>query len=374
MKKKVILLSKIPSPYRIPLFKLINQHTEIELMSVYLAETQPNRLWRVSVGSNGYRELVLNGKQIMIKKLSWPVHFTMGIWGLLKKERPDVVITTGYESIAYWQALLYTRLYKCRFVLWSGAILKAIHVNKGPINWLRKLFIRSSDGILAYGSESNDMLIAYGANPKKIVVSRNTVDMQYISGRVREETKGSGLRIGDSDMNILFIGQLLKRKGVRELLEGLAKAENQNIRLKIVGDGVEWDNLFRLTETLNLTNQVEFVGYKQYEELIPFLVWADVLAMPSLEEIWGLVINEALAAGLPVIASVFAGSTTDLVDINNGIRINPNNIEELTQAITDIYNQIDHFRKNREKIMSDAINRASLDNYANSFVKVVIGE
>src|SRR5690606_37936439 len=119
-----------------------------------------------------------------------------------------------------------------------------------------------------------------------------------------------------------------KRKGVRELLEGLAKAENQNIRLKIVGDGVEWDNLFRLTETLNLTNQVEFVGYKQYEELIPFLVWADVLVMPSLEEIWGLVINEALAAGLPVIASVFAGSTTDLVDINNGIRINPNNIEE----------------------------------------------
>lgn len=369
---RIVHFSKIPSPYRIPLFRVINACPDVELVVVYLAATQPNRPWKVPVSNNGYREVILSGTQTMIWKMAWPIHINRGVWDLLRKEKPDAIVVAGYESLAFWQALLYARLTHCRFVLWSGAIKRALHVTRGPVNELRRIIIRSSDAILAYGTDARSLLIEYGARPEKIITARNTVDVNSLATEVRSLLAYRP----ESDpevFNLLYVGQLIQRKAVDQVIRALASIRCPNLYLTIVGEGSDKPALIALTEQLGLFSQVAFTGYKQYDEMPDYYARADALIMPSYEEIWGLVVNEALAAGLPVLASIHAGATTDLITDANGLRFNPANLNEIEDALRTAYDRRQTYRQQREQIMQDCLKQASLDQYADAFVSAALG-
>jgi glycosyltransferase involved in cell wall biosynthesis len=123
------------------------------------------------------------------------------------------------------------------------------------------------------------------------------------------------LEIKNNKKNLLYVGYLVKRKRLDLLLKSikiLAKKRTDFI-LKIVGDGPEKENLAKLVDNLGIAKFVSFEGYKQKEELIKYYAEADCFLFPTDFDIWGLVLVEAMAAGLPCIASIYAGSTYDLI-------------------------------------------------------------
>lgn len=287
-------------------------------------------------------------------------------------EKPDVIMTAGYESLAFWQAFLFSRLFQCRFVLWSGAIKRAIHVNQGIVGNLRKLIIKGADGHLSYGTDAQNLLLEYGVDPKKIFKAFNTVDMAEISRQVKSLIDLDHL-LNRDEFIVLYVGQLIHRKGADQLIKALAELRNPAIHLQVIGDGEDKKQLEALVKSLGLEKNVSFLGYKQYEELYPYFASANVLAMPSYEDIWGLVINEALAAGLPVISSKFAGVTIDLVNESNGVVIDPMDLESVKTGIMSIYSRKEEFCLRRFAIMDEGNRVAGLDQYANAFIQAAFG-
>ena len=117
----------------------------------------------------------------------------------------------------------------------------------------------------------------------------------------------------NNKFNILFIGQLIKRKGIDILLQALSGLKESNWFLDIIGDGKERRNIEDLCEILNLSKRVIFHGAKNNIETIDFLATADLLVLPSRYDGWGAVVNEALMCGTPVVCSNACGAA-DLIN------------------------------------------------------------
>jgi glycosyltransferase involved in cell wall biosynthesis len=141
------------------------------------------------------------------------------------------------------------------------------------------------------------------------------------------------------DKYFLFVGRLAREKNVECLLQAMAMYQvltSSPWGLRIVGDGPERSKLETLGRLLGVKD-VEFVGTKQYSEIGGVYRGAGALVLPSTREPWGLVVNEALACGLPVLVSQACGCVPDLVRHGEcGFTFDPKQPRELAMRMLDI--------------------------------------
>jgi glycosyltransferase involved in cell wall biosynthesis len=144
--------------------------------------------------------------------------------------------------------------------------------------------------------------------------------------------------------NFLNISKMSPKKGQHDLIRSFKKVfDNQpNVRLKIVGDGPLRQELEELTDVLGITSQVDFLGELTRNQIYQALQSADVLVHPSHYETFGVVLIEALACGLPIVATA-CGGPEYIVTPKNGVLVEPKNIEELSNAMLFIYKNIAKF-------------------------------
>ena len=143
-----------------------------------------------------------------------------------------------------------------------------------------------------------------------------------------------------SDVNVLFSGQLIHRKGVDVLVEAFVRAANAvpSMRLQLMGNGPDRAELEGKIPPM-LRDRVSFLGHKDPTDLPGVFAQADIFVLPSRHDGWGVVINEALAAGLPIVASNAVGAARDLVvDGENGFVVERGSVEELADALTRLGN------------------------------------
>lgn len=367
MNKKTVLIMNIITPYNIPVYNYTA--SELKNFEIYfLTVSESNRQWQILEGIK-FKYKIFSGLHWYISKMDWGIHLNFGILFSLIKDRPDVVIVGGYDAIAYWLGLLYCKIFKKKFVLWSGTTLLSSRAKKGMIGFLKKLFIKSTDAYLSYGTKAKEYLEYFGADSKKIINGYNTVDIDYFRQEVSKWRRGKeykGIREKYPKHLFLFVGQLIPRKGVIKVLEALKELKNKNIGLLIIGSGPERDRLKSYCQTNNLKN-VFFEGDKQKKELIKYYALADILILPSLREVWGLVVNEALASGLFVLSSKYAGVTYDLVkEGENGFVIDPYDVENLKNRIK----QSLKVRLDREAIIK-TVEKFSPEEYGENLLKAI---
>lgn len=145
------------------------------------------------------------------------------------------------------------------------------------------------------------------------------------------------LEVGHNKI-ILYIGQLIERKRVIDLLKAfkLLKKEIQNVSLLIIGSGPIETELRQYCRENKLVD-VLFMGFKQKDELLKYYATADIFVLPSSNEVWGLVINEAMACGLPIITTNQVGASGDIVKNGvNGYIIEPKDSEMLSKKMLKI--------------------------------------
>ena len=194
---------------------------------------------------------------------------------------------------------------------------------------------------LAVGSLNRQLYLNYGAREEQIFSMPYAVDNQFFQDRAAEAKPNrsslrSSLGIAEDRPIVLFCGKLIAKKGAVSLIRAIAmcgQADQTKPVLLIVGDGELRPELERLANTL-APDCVKFVGFKNQTELPAFYDLCDLFVIPSLFEPWGLVVNEVMNAGKPVIATDVVGSAADLVQPGlNGAIVPAGNVDALASAM-----------------------------------------
>jgi glycosyltransferase involved in cell wall biosynthesis len=342
MKKyKVALIHNIISPYRIPLFEKIAEHPSVDLCVYFTAISEANREWTVKL-SDKFKYKILSCFTLKYRgKDLFSYHINPSIIQELVRNDYDVVIAGGYASFATQISLFLSKLRNIPFILWSGSTINEPSLLRKISLPLVKFIIRHSDAFIAYGTRAKEYLEYLGASSEKVFIAYNTVDTDFFMQRCSQlKAQKSELKdkIGIKTKKVvLYVGQLIERKNVKTLIKAYSKLKDElDVALLIVGDGPQKNELKNLCIEDNI-NDVFFVGFKQREELPQYYVMSDLFVLPSTQEVWGLVLNEAMASGLPVITTNKVGASVDLIkNGENGYVVESGNTEQLYKVTKKI--------------------------------------
>lgn len=334
---KTVIITNIPSPYRLPLWDELKKLCDLNVICI--AENEKNRLWQTE--DRSYISF-LKSYHFYFHERDWPLHFSFPFALLVQlvRENPDTVIITGYDSLQYWEALLYAKVLGKKTVLWSGSTLLSSRSKNRFVNVLKSFFIRHFDAYYTYGSQATEYLVHHGADRDSIVTGTNTVDTGYFKENTSDETTHN------ATLKFLYVGQLLKRKGLENTLKAFGMIGRRDWTFTIIGKGPDEEKLKQMVMDLHLQDNVYFVGYKQKEEILGYFSDSHILIMPSYLEVWGLVLNEALASGLFCLSSKYAGATFDLIkEGENGYVIDPQNVDDIVHNIQKTFDVSFDIRK-----------------------------
>lgn len=215
------------------------------------------------------------------------------------------------------------------------------------VEWLKRYFVKSSNAFVVPGVSSFSYVRTLGVPEQLISTAPNAVDNDFYAAQA-EQTRVHATEFRERmqlpSRFILFVGRLVAEKGVFDLLEAYAKLESRlrsEVGLVFAGDGVAREKLVRQSKQI-APGSVWFPGFAQREDLAGLYALADALVLPTHSDPWGLVINEAMACGLPIIVSNVAGCAADLVkDGHNGYVVPPQDAAKLSAAIGSLFGKPD---------------------------------
>ncbi|MBC8154329.1 MAG: glycosyltransferase [Bacteroidetes bacterium] len=258
--------------------------------------------------------------------------------------RPDVINLTGYYDPAQLILLLYAKLRGIRVILQNESTT-ADRQRGGPKEWFKRRVVAMFDGFFCFGTHSADYVMDLGAPPATILMRKNAVDSDAIAAAyhrllpIRAEQQQ---QLSVPGHNFVFIGRLIDAKNLPTLLNAFAAARKQALTdwgLLLLGEGPLHDALTEQISELGLMKVVRLFPGRPWYEVAGLLTLSDVLVLPSTSEPWGLVVNEAMVCGLPVIVSDRCGCAVDLVrDGENGFVIDPDHPEMLTRCLLAFMN------------------------------------
>lgn len=374
MSVKVALLHNIIAPYRFPLFEQLSKQKDIDLQVYFLSETAKNRKWDWKKYLNK-----MNFTYKVLPHWSVPLPLPEGIplifnptylWELIRGKY-DVVVTAGWFDLSCIATYLFAPLLGYKYVIWSESTVHESSLQRTLTLPFVRWAVRNAAGCIAIGSASRDYLMSLGAAPEKIKIALSTVDVQYFQKKSKlSNSEKVSLRkkiaIPDHVKVILYVGQIIKRKGVITLIEAYEKLQRKNTALLFVGYGELKDELLRYTQERSIKN-VFFVPHVEILDLPKYYAIADVFVLPSLEETWGLVVNEAMACGKAIILSDKVGCGRDLLEEGlNGLRFESGNSVALKECIERIVSDND-LLKHYGKHSAEIISKVTPDNAANAF-------
>lgn len=344
MRKNLLIISLEPSPYNVDLF---NAFIKADWnLTVFYSQ---HKDWSKD-GGHDYQRLppmlfsyASNSGRTIISKMYGIIDLTR----IIRKMKPDVFIISGYNGLIQLFAIFYCILFGKQYAFW-GDRLNTSPPRRGGIlasvfrSALRFFVFRTAFSVLMCGKDGVESALQSGCSRNKLI------DFPYVVCRSRLQSKSSnifpiqGLRdIGKSKINILFSGRLIARKGLDLLLEALSELNTLSKigdwKLWIEGDGPLRQHYERLTFKLSIADRCSFLGFCQMDVHSWLLRECTLVVLPSLEDPWGIVVDEAMQVGKPVCASSLMGSARDRISNGvNGILFHPTNKDELKERLTEL--------------------------------------
>lgn len=324
---RVVVVSPEPTPYRAPLFDHIADQAGIDLTVLYAAQTVSHRAWTVEPA---HRHAFLHGVRLpgAERLLRHQYPFTPGISRALRRAQPDVVVVSGWSTFASQRAIGWCRTHGVPFVL-----LVESHDLEPRRAWRRAIkgavvprLLRAAANVLVVGSAARESVAARGA--ASVRVFANTVDVAAWTTRA----KALARHRDDDDIIVLSVARLVPEKGIDDLVRALAEAGDSRLRLVVAGDGPQRQALVELAAGLGV--RLTVLGHVAEAELAQLYVDADVFALLSRHEPWGVAVNEAAASGLPLLLSDHVGAAADLLaDGRNGLLVPAGDVQEAAAAL-----------------------------------------
>lgn len=324
--KKVLFISNIPTPYRNDFYNELGK--EIDLTVVYEAKGASDQgirfNWDMSQIKH-YKAVFLKDGNIEENRVDKEIFTYL-------REQWDYIFVTNYSYRTEMFAIIYLKIHRIPYIMEvDGGVLKSENWLKGKY---KKFLISGAKAYFSPSKSTDAFLEHYGAKKEKInrhtftSLHRNQV-LNY--PLVIEQKKMIRGELGVNEKNMIVgVGQLIYRKGW-DLLIDIAKTVNAGIY--IIGDG-ELKSQYEKKICEEQINNIHFVGFLSNEKTTQFYRAADFFVLPTRYDIWGLVVNEALANGLPVITTTECVSGVELIkDRINGILVRADDKKDLQSAI-----------------------------------------
>ena len=339
----VAIIHNTISPYRNDLFERISEH--VDLMVYFCFEEESDRLWDTSLEGYTFDRHLLRSANVG----PFVLNYLLPIRILLSDRDAYVAVDTFSTIVTTFLTLLVSKIRHKPFVLWSGAMKtptsyerlpELIHnASTGPVlkrigieclkrfeTAYRKILYRHADAFVAYSNKAREYLIARGADPDDIFVGGQVMpDSQLPTPPDSEKVLANNGKI-----TILSLGYLRDVKGIDFLIEAFSEIEHEDVRLVVAGDGNKREELERQAER---DDRISFVGYVEGDTKAAYYSEADIFVLPTLHDPWGLVLNESMHYGLPVITTNAAAGAEHLVR-GNGIVVPPKDPHALGNALS----------------------------------------
>ena len=238
-----------------------------------------------------------------------------------------------------------------------------------------KWVLKNCDFITANNENQIEIMGSLGVSDAKLKAVPNGFDLNSFKPRNKVKTRAK-LGLAQDKKIILFVGWLIERKGLNYLLDSMSQIKNQNALLLVIGEGLLELKLKEYTKKLGISDQVKFLGSKHPDELPYWMNASDILVLPSLSEGRPNVVGEAMASGLPVIASNVNGTPEFIEDGQNGFLVPAKDSKAITEKLLKLLDseemRFDIGKKAHESIIEKKLtweNCAS--NYRNIYNKIL---
>ena len=320
-----------PVPYNTPVLNALARSADVH--AIYMCkEDRINRFVDIWGEEPMFDYSFFSSMSLHSELIDLQLQLSIGVSRQLAKIRPDVVLVVSWKPLVM-EPLLWSRWSGCGAVMWSESTSFS-GLLRGPVSTqIRRAAVRNVDSFVTNGSQATAYLHMLGVPPGRIVTSRLPGASRMTPPLVVRPRAAEGIRF-------LYVGRLIPRKRPVELIRvfEMAHAELPAATLTVVGQG-ELEPEVR--EAAARVPGVRYVGFCEGEELACLYSESDVLVLPALREVWGLVINEALAHGLFVIATDEVGSAYDLLNEWSGIMLPANDLQRLSAALIETARTVD---------------------------------
>jgi glycosyltransferase involved in cell wall biosynthesis len=369
---RVAVVDQIPTPYRQPLYRQLHECGRYDLHVYFGGHSPVFDQWRDL--AFGFPATMLGGLKIPVRRIGDVVLMNPGIVRRLVVDRPDVVLVSGWMQPTSLMAVATARASGIPYI-----VLSESHSGRarGPLarasrSLVFSRIVRRAGALMTTGSRARAYLTELGALPESIFTWPNACDVDEIA-RLSEEARATGeaerlrVEIGGDRPTVVFAGRLVRAKAVEVLLRALRRPTDDSgkgLACAVAGAGPEEQALKALTRELALPS-VRFLGEVPPERLPALYAAADVLCLPSRDEPWGVVVNEALAAGTPVVASDAVGATADLIrDGENGFTFRTGDPLDLAMKLrAALQLDRDSARSRSRSLLAACDYRAGLDGF-----------
>ena len=250
---------------------------------------------------------------------------------LIKELSPDIVHAQSIPRGA--ACILARKLFGIPCVVWGQG--SDVYLPWRFKEVVSKFVLGNADALIALTEHMKQKMIEILNRERNCVfVIPNGIDYEFFSGYLRKRDSVISKPRNDEKV-ILYVGRLEPVKGVRYLVQAMRILKDmvRNLKLTIVGDGSERKCLKELVRNLGLEDHVVFVGRVPHDKIPEYMASADVFVLPSLSEGFGMVVVEAMAMGLPVIASRVGGLPEIIKDCENGFLVEPRNPRDIAEKI-----------------------------------------
>ncbi|MBU3197728.1 glycosyltransferase family 4 protein [Clostridium estertheticum] len=360
---KILFFNNIPSPYRVEFFNELGKQQEVKVIFEAERATHISNNWYDNNVIKNFQATFLKNGEMEEKKINWKV------LKYIKRKNQDVIVVTNYAYLTEMIALILLKLKGIIYYLEvDGGIIKKENQLK---KWYKTFLISGAYRYISSSKQTDDYLIYYGAKKEKIYryhftsLKKNDILKEPVSvdeKRVIREKLGI-----KEEKVILSVGRFIDIKGFDILIKSY-KNIDKNVGLYIIG-GNPTNEYISLIEKLKLDN-IYFVDFMSKKELEGYYKAADIFVLPTRGDVWGLVVNEAMACGLPIITTDKCIAGLELVeDYENGFIVPVEGVEQLAEKINIILSNRDLRAKMSEKSL-EKIRAYTIEKMADRHVEI----
>jgi glycosyltransferase involved in cell wall biosynthesis len=337
MDKRVALLTNFIPPYRISLFQHLRRQLS-EFRIFISTPTEVGRNWPVE-----WEDLPVRVQRNFSIRRSWAhpnkfkdvvtLHFPYDTLPSLLDYQPDVILCAEMGARTL-QAALYRKLVRdARLIIWAPLSEITEQARGVARQMLRRRLLDGADAVIVNGASGKRYISKFGVDPRRIFEVPQTTDIAPFLSLPLE-------RSAESRHRILISSQLIERKGLLPFLAYLSRWAHLNqgtkVELWIAGEGPLRRELASSPLPRNAT--VRLLGHVDYSKLSDIYAQCGVFAFPTLADEWGMVVVEAMAAGLPVLGSLYSQAVEDLIsDGVNGWTFRPDRQDQVWSGLDRIF-------------------------------------
>lgn len=330
MRPFVVYWNNIPSPYMVERFNALADRNPFEFEAWFNDRIHSDRSWTVDEAAWRFRHRYLPTTHLFGRTQHWP----LPVLG----RRPDVLVSL-YAQPSFLVGWALARLRRVKTGLWVEVTFDR-WVKRTPVKEaIKRWLFPKVDAIVTVGNDGKGFAAKYRADVKRIFFAPHVIDVShYQSGANSARPERDALRrgLGLEGITFIYVGRLWWGKGINYLLHAFEAVQRQStepVSLLLVGDGPDEAKLRQICAARGIRNVV-FAGFQQKPELPRYYALADVFVFPTLGDPYGLVVDEAMACGLPVISTSAAGEIRDrITEGANGYIVPPEDSAALAERM-----------------------------------------